>query len=71
MLFHRLPNNAGIASVLGYPPELESKTTVMKTPHTSLLEQRESKLAFSWKLHPYWLAFIVLEGTMHAIGGEK
>jgi hypothetical protein len=29
------------------------------------------KLMPTWKLHPHWLDFIVLEGSVHATGGEK
>lgn len=50
---------------------LRVKTIVMKTPHISVLEQRENKMVFTWKLHPSWLAFIVLENTMHVTRGEK
>lgn len=41
------------------------------TPHTSVLEHRGIKLILTWKLHPYRIAFIVLEAAVHAPRGEN
>lgn len=34
-------------------------------------EHRKIKLIFTWNLHPYWLAFTVLEGSMQLPRGEN
>lgn len=44
-----------IVIALGFSSELDVKTLFMKTPH------EEIKLVPIWKLHLYWLVFIVLE----------
>jgi hypothetical protein len=41
-----------------------------KTKHLSQ-ECEEIKLLLIWKLRPFLLAFIALEGAMHSTGGEK
>lgn len=30
-----------------------------------LKKKKKNQLALTWKLHPYWLAFIVVKGAMH------
>lgn len=60
-----------IAITLGYPLELDSKILLLKILHSWVIEHREIKLILTWKLHPFWLAFMVLEGAMNAIKGEK
>lgn len=37
----------------------------------SFIQHVGLKLSFIWKLQSYWPAFIVLEGAMHDIKGEK
>lgn len=52
--------------LLDYPSDLDSKT-----PHTWVIEYREIKQVLTWKLHLYWLAFIVLEASMHVTRVKK
>lgn len=51
------------ADTLGFPPCLEHKTLLLKTPHTLVAEHREIKLELTWELPPCWLAFTVLWGA--------
>lgn len=52
-----------IAIPIGYLPELDRETILLKTSHTLVLRHREIKL----ETPPHcWLTFIVLEGTMQA-----
>ena len=60
-----------IAFNFGYPLGHDDKTTSMKTPHCCVTEHEETKMITIWKLHPNWLVFIVLQGSMHAPGGRK
>lgn len=53
-----------IATSLGYPSEHYGKTLLFKTPHTRVIEHEDIKVVLTWKLHPYWVAFIVLKGTV-------
>lgn len=34
-------------------------------------EHGEIELVYSWTFHHYWLAFMALEGTLHAARGER
>lgn len=52
------------ATTLGCPLELDDKTLLLKIPHTLVKGYREIKKILNRKLLPYWLAFIVLEGSM-------
>ena len=46
-----------ISSALGYSPELDAKTLLLKSLHTQAREQVEIKRLLAWKLHLYWLVF--------------
>lgn len=64
---HRLPQTSqAVAIVLGYPPELDGKTSLLKNPHNSVREHIDITMALMWKLCPYWLPFRVPEGCIHA-----
>lgn len=52
------------ATALGCPLELDGKTLLLKIPHTLVKGYREIKMILNRKLPHYWLAFIVLEGSM-------
>lgn len=52
------------ATTLGYPLELDGKTLLLKIPHTLVKRYREIKRILNRKFLPYWLAFILLEGSM-------
>ena len=56
---------------LGNPSELNGDTLLPKTPHPSIMAHREIKLELTWRLHQCWLAFIVMEGTLHATKAER
>lgn len=53
-----------IATTVGYMPELDGKTLLLKTLHvyTLTIGHGEIKLGLSWKFPPCWLAFRVPEG---------
>lgn len=53
---------------LVYPLDFGS---VIKTHHNSVIEHGETELSLTWKLHPHWLAYAVLDGAMHARGGKS
>lgn len=66
------PNNTGnCCCSWNCPPELDGKTLLLKIPHTLVPELGEIKLVLTWKPPPCWLAFIVLEGAIHAVETEK
>lgn len=61
-----------ITSAIDHLPQTDSKVLLLKITHTSVLEQGEIKLVLSWKLHPYQLAFLALDGaTTIAARGEQ
>lgn len=60
-----------VPHALGFPPEFGGKTILMKTPSTWVRDHADIKQVLYWKLHPYWLAFILQEHAIHATGGEK
>lgn len=65
--FLKLPQNMqGFAITIVDSPELDSRTLLMKILHTWVVEHGETKPGLTWKLHPYWLDVIVLEGSVHA-----
>lgn len=51
-------------TVIDFLPELDSKTPLLKIPHTLVAEYREIMLEPGWKLHLFWKAFRVLEVAM-------
>ena len=54
-----------IANALSYSPELGGKTlSLMRPPHNFSHRPGEIRLVLTWKIHPYWLAFMVLEGAV-------
>lgn len=57
--------------VHGYPPELNGKSSLLKTPQKRVLEHVEIMLVLTWKIDLFFLAFILLEDIMHATGREK
>lgn len=60
--FSKTPNNIGYYQCSLLSSELDGKTLLLKTPHTGVIEHGEISLEVTWKLHPYWLSFIALEG---------
>lgn len=54
------PTLQDIATALSYPSELDVKIQFLKTLHTLTIGHGKIKLIFIWKLHPYFLSFIVL-----------
>lgn len=66
----RHPQNTGFAIALGCPPELDSKTLLLKVLHKLVTEHGTIKLVQIRKLPPQWLAFIVLEGAIQLLGWE-
>lgn len=56
---------------LEWHPELDNKILLLRTPCTWLIDHGEIELVFTWKLHSYWLAFMVLQVPMHSTRGEK
>lgn len=39
--------------------------------HICIIQFDVINLVWTWKLHPYWVTFTVMEDAMHATGGEK
>lgn len=60
-----------IATALGYLPEFDGKTLFLKLLQTQIIEHGNIKPVWTYKLHPYWLAFMVVEGTMQTTGRER
>ena len=56
---------------LGYPLDLDSEILLLKKPHTLFIEHGGLKLVLSWKLHPYWLPFVVLQDAIDTAAGEE
>lgn len=61
----------GIAHTISCPPQSDSKTLLLKTSHTYVINHGEIELKLNWKLQPYWSAFTVLEGAIHTTIGER
>lgn len=59
-----------IALALDYSPEPEGGQHCWGSPvnDSSVLK---SNLLVTWRLHDYWLAFIVQKGSLHASWSEK
>lgn len=57
MRYHRPSDIDSIA--LGYPLELDGKTQLLMTPNKSQ-NVRKVKLVWTWKRHPYGLAFLLI-----------
>lgn len=62
-----------IATVLGCPPKLSSKTILLKMLYTLVAERRNIQAELTWKIPPWWPAFIVAEGAgaVQAVGEES
>lgn len=63
---HRPSKEQDNAIAFGYPLELYSKTVAENTIYVKHRPWKKIKLELTLSLHPYWLAFIGLEGAMHA-----
>jgi hypothetical protein len=50
---------------------LRNGTLLLKTSYILVAGYGKIKLELSWKLPPYWLAFIVPEGVMQTAGKYK
>ena len=70
MRSYRTPKHY-IAAALAYSPVVSSKTPLLKTPHTQVIEHEDIKLLLTWKLHTHWLTFIVLAGAAQDTRSEK
>lgn len=66
--YKSLPDKMDYCSCL---PELEGKTLLLMTPHTSDTELRGIELKLTWKPSPWGLVLIVKESAMPAANGEK
>lgn len=64
------PSIATTAKTIGYLPQLDSKTMLLKIPHTYIIEHEEIELVFNGKHYLYWLVFIMWE-VLHMIPMEK
>lgn len=60
---------SGIACI-GFSLELDVKTLILKRPNALVTEYRDIILTLGWKPPPWWLAFIVPEGTIHPAWGK-
>lgn len=54
-----------ISNVTSYHTHLENKTHLQQDPHMYGPEYRDIYLVLNWRLHPYKLTFIVLQGKGH------
>lgn len=54
-----------ITIAFGHPSELDGKIQ-LKIPHIDSQEMKKKiRLVSAWRLHPYWVLFIVLGGSRH------
>lgn len=53
-----------------YPPEMEGITLLLNMPLVLVTGHKEIELELSWECSPCWLVFVLLEGSMQALGGE-
>ena len=51
-----------VAKVIGGSPQKDDKVLLLRVLSIQLIEQGEGKLG----PHPYWLVFLVPEGTVHS-----
>lgn len=51
---------------MDYSPRLNCKSLLLKKTLIYEAEHAEVELVPNLDLHPYWLAFLVLEGTLYA-----
>ena len=58
-----------IVSAIDNLSNLDSIILLLNAPHTWVIEN--IKLLVIWMLHLSWLASIMLEGVVHATGGEN
>lgn len=68
--YYRPSNKKLFAVALGDPPKLDVKALLQKTSNNWAVGHGEIKLLLTCKLHPHWLAFIVLKVSMHATRGK-
>lgn len=61
----------GIVFAFSFLTYLDSKTLLLKTPHTLTARHREIILELNWKLFSYWLAYILPKGATQAAGREN
>lgn len=67
----------GLQGDIGYfhcpwsPIVTTRKTTLLKTPYILVVGHREVNFKLTRKLSPYWLTFIVPEGSMQTTEGKK
>ena len=69
--FPWLPNITSNCNSLNYLTERDGRAILLKAPDTWVIEYRENKLILTSKLLWHWLALMVLEGALHATGGQK
>lgn len=60
-----------VTIVFSYPPELDAKTLLLKTPNTLFIGHEEMMLILTRKLPPNWLALIVLKCALLGEVGES
>ena len=47
------------------------KALLLKTQLIYVIEDGEIEIVSTQKCHPFWLVFMLLEGTLYTAGGEK
>lgn len=47
------------------------KALLLRTQLIYVIEHGEIEIVPTQKRHPYWLVFMLLEGTLYTVGGEK
>lgn len=66
------PRHLGyFTKTIGCSPQAVGKILSLKTTLTNLIEHKEFELVPNQRFYPYWLVFMVLEGTVHITRGEK
>lgn len=61
----------GTPKAFGCSPQTDSNAPLLKTTPTQFIEHREVELVPTKSLHPPSLVFMLLEGTLHSIRGER
>ena len=65
------PKHGKLLVVLWLPSRTSQYDPVVDVITHQSIDHGEIKLVFTWKLHPYWIAFFLLAGAMPAVGGEN